>query len=760
MAIGAATIDLMFPARVGAQGLQPAADEEHGLVSPQSTLPEREATGGKANEAESEPITMSPIDVVERREAQLRTGTLGLSETSTGSSRLGLTIREIPASVEVIGQAAMQERGFRTISEAAQGATGVSFGDAPGSPANFSMRGFTGQQLRLLYDGLVIGPASMTSRPRDTWNLDRIEILKGPASVLYGEGAMGGGINFVTKRPTLEDRVTTDALVSYGTFNTLRAAAGSGGAIGGSGKLHYRADLSYQHGDQFTGVQRSPFTYWNWTSAVRYDVTRDLDLELSFDIAHDQAVPYWGTPLVAGAFASGAAVHGVVAVRDGRTVDARLLRQNFGVIDGDMSALTHWTKLKAAWRPTDRVEIRNQAYHYSADRNWQNAESYRFNTATQLIDRDRFLVQHDQRIIGDRVELQVNEPILGYANRFLVGLDFTHLDFTRPSFFSGAGDSVSPFGLPGGAFGGGPTARQTARIVTTALFAEEQFSVTDRLKVVAGVRYDHVDLDRELFNTAGVLNTATSLSRTFNPTTWRAGVVYDVLPGLTLYGQYATAADPVGANLFLVRANQNFDLATGAQWEIGLKQSFWGDRGEWTLAYYDIFRKNILTADSPTTTVNVGRQTSKGVELSAALRPTDAWRLQGNLTFLSARFADFSEGTGTSVISQTGNRPPNVPEAMANLTSIYRWQVPLPFDLGGTVRYVGSRYSDNANTIRMQPYVTADVWISVPYRNVSVMLRGRNLLDKTYAVWADPAYPSQVLIGAPRTVELMLLARF
>ena len=107
--------------------------------------------------------------------------------------------------------------------------TGLSVGDSPGNPVNFSMRGFTNNQLRLLYDGLLLGPAQMTSRPRDTWNLDRIEILKGPASVLYGEGALGGAINFVTKRPLREDHITTDALLSIGSFNTLRTAVGSGG---------------------------------------------------------------------------------------------------------------------------------------------------------------------------------------------------------------------------------------------------------------------------------------------------------------------------------------------------------------------------------------------------------------------------------------------------------------------------------------------------------------------------------------------------
>ena len=84
----------------------------------------------------------------------------------------------------------------------------------------------------------------------------------------------------------------------------------------------------------------------------------------------------------------------------------------------------------------------------------------------------------------------------------------------------------------------------------------------------------------------------------------------------------------------------------------------------------------------------------------------------------------------------------------------------VPFDLGAALRYVGHRYADNANAVRLNAYVTADAWVSVPYKNMTFMLRGRNLLDKTYAIWADPFYPSQVLLGAPRTVELMMMARF
>ncbi len=701
------------------------------------------------------------LPVVEVRDQPIQTGGTGslhLEEVSQSASRLGVSIREIPASVEVVDQTLMQERGLRTISESVQGATGLSVGDSPGNPVNFSMRGFTNNQLRLLYDGLLLGPAQMTSRPRDTWNLDRIEVLKGPASVLYGEGALGGAINFVTKRPFREDHVATDALLSIGSFNTLRTALGSGGPLG-SNKFHYRVDLSYQSADHSAGVQRSPYTYWNLTSALLYDAAPTLAFELSFDVTHDRSVPYWGTPLIPGGFSGSSAVNGVVTTNDGRTIDGRILRQNFNVVDADMSATTYWTKFKTNWQPTSTIELRNQAYYYWAERHWQNAETYQFNPGTQLIDRDRFFVQHDQYIVGDRLEAQIKERLFEHGNRFVIGVEFSHLHLNRPSFFGG-GDSIDPLAIPSGSFGSITLAEQRTTITTAALFVEEQFNITEALKLVGGMRHDRIDLDRQLFNAAGVFNTTASFERSFNPTTWRAGLVYDLLPTLTLYGQYATAADPVGTNVFIVRAAENFDLATGAQWEVGAKGQMWHNRAEWTVAYFDIYRKNILTQTSLTTAQNVGRQTSKGIELSGAIRATDAWRLQGNVTVLSARFADFSESAGSSVTSRGGNRPPNVPEVMANLWSVYRVPCVVPFDLGAAFRYVGHRYAENANVVRLNAYTTVDAWISVPYKNLMVTLRGRNLLDKTYAIWADPFYPSQVLIGAPRTVELMMTARF
>lgn len=720
-------------------------------------VPTVQAEKGAQPEKKDE-IEVGPILVVGEPPKPLGTGTLHLDQESSSASRLGLTFREIPATVEVIDTRTIQERGLRSISEAIN-TTGLLVNDAPGAPANFIMRGFSDNQIRQLFDGLLVGPANMVSRPRDTWNLERIEILKGPAAVLYGEGAVAGAIDFVTKRPSWTAE-GTEAAISYGTFNTVRAGVGSGGALV-SEKLRYRVDLSYQNANNFTGVQRSPYTYWNVTSGLLYHATPRLNFELSFDFAYDWSRPYFGTPLVPLSFAGLSAVDGVVSTRDGRAVDDRFLRQNFNTDDGVMTSTSYWAKWKTNWHPTDLIDIRNQAYYYSADRHWANAETYTFNSATSLLDRDRLFVDHHQYILGDRFTVHANHPILGFKNRLVIGGDFSYVRFGSPLLFNGVVDSVSPFSPTLGVFGSTqPRTEYRTAILTTAIFVEEQLSVTDSLKIVGGVRTDRIQVDRASFDALGMLHIDSSLTKTFTPTTWRAGVVYDITPVLTLYGQYATAADPVGSNIFALSRENTVRLATGDQWELGVKGDFWSRRVEWTAAYFDISRRNIQIPTSPITSSTIGRQRSHGVEVSLAVRPAEQWRIQGNVSWLSARFEDFNEVVGTSVVSRAGNRPQNIPQLVWNLWSVYRFETPVPMDVGAAFRFVGDRYGDNANSIQLHSYETVDAWVAIPYRQFTITLRGRNLFDKTYATALSSYQFDQLLIGAPRTFEVSLMARF
>ena len=152
-----------------------------------------------------------------------------LDRKSDSASRLGLSVRETPASIEILDQSQLQRQGVRSVSEVADAAVGVLAGDFPAEPSAFAMRGLANSQINTLYNGIKIGPQNMTSRVMDTGNLDRIEILKGPASLMSGEGAVGGAINFVTKKPH-SGPVENEAYVSYGSFKTIRTGFGSGGS--------------------------------------------------------------------------------------------------------------------------------------------------------------------------------------------------------------------------------------------------------------------------------------------------------------------------------------------------------------------------------------------------------------------------------------------------------------------------------------------------------------------------------------------------
>ncbi|MEC3948644.1 TonB-dependent receptor domain-containing protein [Sphingobium sp. HWE2-09] len=170
---------------------------------------------------------------------------------------------------------------------------------------------------------------------------------------------------------------------------------------------------------------------------------------------------------------------------------------------------------------------------------------------------------------------------------------------------------------------------------------------------------------------------------------------------LALYGQYATAADPVGALVATSVAQSDFDLSTGRQYEAGIKHVFWGTRGQWTLAVYDIVKRKLLTSDPliPTIQVQVGRQSSRGVEASLFLESIDRLSLTVNGALLRARYDDFAELVGSVLFQRAGNRPSNVATKSANAFVI--WSFADDWVIDGGVSYVGKRYQDAANTRRL-----------------------------------------------------------
>ncbi len=460
-------------------------------------------------------------------------------------SRLDLSIRETPATVDRIGADEMLTRGFRTVEEATDSLPGIISGGSPGDPSLFSMRGFTGEQITILHNGLYLGPANMINRPGNSFNLAGIDVLKGPGSVLYGQGAVGGAVNIVNKRPDFA-RNSSQALAAYGDFDTVSLGLGGNRVL--SDTLAARVDASYHRSSGYVD-DTGPHSF-NATGGLRYRPSSTLSVELSVDYLRDRLSTYYGTPLLPAGAATDP-IPGILTSASGAVVDRRTRFVNYNVADSRANNWQVWPRLAVTWSPSDTVTLANTAYYFHADRQWINAENYTYSPGTGRIDRDRFFVFHQQDLVGDQGSVTFRHHLAGLANTLVVGFDYSHLDFVRSRGFPD-GDSVDLLRPVRGSFG--PLDRRVSptRWDQIALFAENALDLTARLKLVTGVRTERLFLTRENFNLDGSFAAGSSFRRVYKPFNWRAGLVYDLTPAVTAYASYSTGQDPVGANIFLV----------------------------------------------------------------------------------------------------------------------------------------------------------------------------------------------------------------
>lgn len=663
-------------------------------------------------------------------------GTIPLDAEAGTASRLGIPIKDMPASVEIVTQETMRERGDRTTIEAVEKTSGFTGGYTPATPGVFSVRGFSTNGVAILYNGVrVPGGTGMSNRILDIGNYDRIEVLRGPASVLYGEGAIGAAVNFISKEPT-RSLAPVEVDYSYGSFNSHRLHAGTGGPV--SNSVAYRFDASASDTGSHVKGNRSELSQFTGSLLIRLAPTLDLTLEV--DHARDkQEDAYWGTPLVNG------------------KIDPSLRDVNYNNLDDNrFESDTTWLRANLAWNPSDAWALKNYIYSYDSTREWRNVENYDYNTSTNNVTRSSWGdVDHKHEVVGDRVELLNKGKLGNMDNRLVLGADINRTRFdTARNGFPSSPEIVDPYNPPSRSFNN--VSRKPARDVSIdqwSLFLEDQLALTAATKLVVGARYDRVDVDWIYYDQAG----APRESKTHNTTSYRAGLVHDLTPNLTLYGSYATAIEPGGTLLLLNRNQSQLGLTEARQWETGLKQTFWSGGGAWSLALYDIEKRNVFVPDpvNPSNRIPVGKQSSTGGEITLALRPSAQWKIDANHAYVRARFGEFSEGNPP--VSRNGNTPPLVPKSVTNLGVRY---LPIAdWELGAWARHVDKVYTDNANTTELPSYTTLDLNVDYQWRKgLGFSFRVRNVTDELYANWAYRA--QQVTIAEPRTFEISMHAKF
>lgn len=652
-----------------------------------------------------------------------------LATPTQAGSRLNLSALETPASTSSITAEQIQQRNNFTVQDAVTRSPGITFVGSPGDGGTgLSARGFTGQgSVMTLFDGarLYTGAGTQTF-PVDPWMVERIDVIRGPASVLYGGGATGAVINVIPKKPMTGD-IHNHLRLGYGSWDRQQLGLDSGGSL--SERLSYRLTLNQQAGNGW--VDRTDSRSLALSAALRFDASDDLSFTLAHDRGDAQPANYYGTPLIDGHYRSS------------------LRKKNYNIQNDVQRYHDEWTRLTTDWAINDQLSASNQLYYIKSRRHWRNAEDYSWDADRgQLLRQSYLQIKHNQEQIGDRQTFTFDHSLFGLASRTLVGAEYNKVRFNVDSnapYNDVGGDYIDPWQpAPGGFHSDSPTRPQTLSSTHTfALFAENRLQLTERLSLVTGVRRDQNHIDRDN------LTNNTRSDRSLQGGNWRAGLVFAATDNLSLYGQYSTSEDGVNNLISLSPTQMNYDLTESKQTELGLKQRFWEGRGEWTLAAFHIVKKKLLV-DDPLTheKQQAGQQTADGLEATLELALPQQWQVSANASLLRARYDDFDETAGGVPQDRSGNRPANVPRRTANLWLTKRFGQQVEAGIGA--RYVDERYADTANTQRAPGYTVVDAnigWQVLP--DVRLGLQVNNLFDREYVASAFSG--TQWIMGVPRS---------
>lgn len=641
---------------------------------------------------------------------------------ATTGTRTDTPIRDIPQSIQVIPQQVLEDQQVIRLNEALRNVSGVSADDSfAGTVDRINIRGFT--QDVFLQDNFRQSQFSL----RETANLERIEVLKGPASVLYGNLEPGGVVNLVTKKPLSEPFYSAELLV--GSYGFYRPNIDLSGPLDSDGRLLYRLNAVYESNDGFRdfdqNVERvfvAPVLTWN--------ISDKTDLTLEFNYLNDQR------PFDEGLVAIGRGVADVPYDRIFQNPDAIRTVEEIGA----GYQLEH--------RFSENWTLRN-AFRFLA------SDSFDFRLTSGIID-DTGQLDRSWRSNDDLYEsyaLQTNlvgEFTTGAINHTLLfGVDLnreTRVGGQRrlpgdPSFFLNIfTQEADPISKPDLSDLTLFVRNENNRVDTLGIYLQDQIAFSDSLKLLLGGRFDLFD-QRSIDL---VSNTTFNQERQrFSP---RLGIVYQPSEQISLYASYSQSFNP---DIFSISADGSpLEPTTGTQYEVGIKGEFFDGRLSTTLAAYQISKENVATTDPNNTdfSIAVGEVRSRGIELDVIGEILDGWNIIASYAYTDA---EITEDNFFSV----GNELANVPENSASLWTTYEIQSGSLQGLGfgAGLFFVGDRQGDLDNSFQLPSYVRTDAAIYYRRNNWRAAVNFQNLFNVDY-IRSSAGFREAIYPGEPFTV--------
>lgn len=648
---------------------------------------------------------------------------------------------DIPQATQVITTQLIEDQGARDVTDLYRNISGVSFF----SYAGVTFRGF--RQEGVYYDGLRGDPFIGFSVPQ-LFNIERVEVLKGPAGMLYGPGSPGGTINYVTKTPS--DEFSGEARAVAGNYDRWGGAVELTGPLIAD-RLSGRVGVFYEDRESFRKNAENEGLIAD--TSLTYHITDSLDLTAGF-ARYDQELP-------------GNRLRGVQVDSNGNFLTD--ISWNHNEPTDFLTTKADVYQARLTWHPDGPMQGDLSMRYFDAN------EAQEYHEQRDLLDTDGNGVAdtitrefRDQRRTANGLAFGGNlwrdVSLFGMNHRLLLGGDWydednsqlsrTFLDPTRGGPVPNLSIVNPIYGLTSGAaynLSSRPYTRSANESQRWGVYLQDQVALGQKFIVIGGVRHDEFD----------DLNKVNGVGYDDSDLTWRAGLIYKLRQDVSIYTSWSDAFEPQ------TPANQDpavggpFDPVRGEQIEAGVKTALSDGRIQANLAVYRIVRENILQTDTTRPPVNgrnqlapIGEVTSEGFEIDVAADVTPDWVVTLNYGYNDAQVT----GTvpGQAITNAVGTRFVNAPKHKVGFWTRYQIEsIRTAFALGG--EHLSDRTGFDRE--RVKAYTIFDASIITTFDFAEFMLRVENLFDETYAASGfglrNGSFP-----GEPRTAFVEVRRKF
>ncbi|MDX5410680.1 MAG: TonB-dependent receptor [Thauera sp.] len=570
-------------------------------------------------------------------------------------------------------------------------------------------------------------------------HLEQVELLKGATGFMYGFGAPGGMLNYVTKKPTeLPGRSVT---FGHSSQNILRANADLGGRLGSDGAVGYRFDVTREQGRTANDgpIKRSSFL-------LALDAKLSDRLSWDFQAIYQDRLTEDTEPTIT-TRSVGNRLPGVVRNDDTLVGSGSYVDNRFGFVatgleyqlSDDWKARTGFSHSYSRTRRNESVlNLLNAAGDYSDDRS-DYAERYKYGYWDAMLQgRVQGANLTHNLVIGTSWQRQVNDYSRNWT--YIAGAGTGNLGNQNTTDYQSVGsfDSMDLY--------------RAAEITQKAVFASDRIEIGDRWSVLGGLRWTRYESLG--WNDAGVASTPYKESGIVTPT---FALMYKVTPEATVYASYVESLQQgatVSSLPIYSNAGETLDPLTSKQWELGVKRD--GTKWSGTAALFRVEKTSEYDRSCGVdclTRVQGGKSIFQGIELGATVRLSNLWSVGGNLMALDTEYASGSPFNG--------NRVAGAPRLVATAQVAYR--VP---HIDGLQLRLGAKYTGNTplrpdNSIRVDGYTLFSLGASydtvIGGQAITLRANVNNLFDKKYWMYQ---YADYIKAGDPRTINLSATLHF